>query len=111
MRRGNQKETIQGGTIKVLKKFVIVDDENAGHHSFVVNLRGPGRRVQEVQDTHRVADPLHYILLFPWGTDGWNLYIKGSPLQYYCYHLQIRWDSDCQCPAMLTIHWAGRLFQ
>lgn len=35
---------------------------------------------------HWAADPLHYILLFPWGIYGWNLYINDFPLQYY-YHL------------------------
>ena len=90
---------------------VIVDDEKPGERSFIVNLRGPGRAVREIQDFHRSADPLHYILLFPLGTDGWNLTLNVSPLQFYCYHIQVRWDSDLQRPATLTIHWAGRLFQ
>ena len=90
---------------------VIMDDEHPGNRSFVVSLRGPGRAVREMQDTHRSADPLHYTLLFPYGNDGWHPGLTISPLQYYCYHIQVRLDEGHINSQPSSIHYAGRLFQ
>jgi len=78
--------------------LVIMDDENPGNRSFIVSLRGPGRKVLEIQDTHRSADPLHFTLLFSLGQDGWHLGLRASPLQYYSYQIQVRQND-------MTIHW------
>ena len=45
---------------------------------------------------HRSYDSLHYILLFPHTTDGWQIGLKRnnsrtiSPTNFYSYHLQVR---------------------
>jgi len=49
---------------------------------------------------HRSYDPLHYILLFPFGTDGYHLDLCTSakkritPSDFYRHMLQVRQDSD-----------------
>ena len=45
---------------------------------------------------HRSYDSLHYVSLFPHGTDGWQIGLKRnngktiSPTDFYSYHLQVR---------------------
>ena len=68
--------------------------------------------LQRISELHPSYDPLHYVLLFPRGDDGWhenisltrsNVRKRVTQLQYYSYRLQIR-DGD-------WIQSAGRLFQ
>uniref|UniRef100_A0A0L8H4A4 DNA helicase Pif1-like 2B domain-containing protein n=1 Tax=Octopus bimaculoides TaxID=37653 RepID=A0A0L8H4A4_OCTBM len=50
--------------------------------------------VQKINSTHRSYDPLHYVLLLPEGTDGWQLNMKKSngqiltAMNFYAYQLQ-----------------------
>ena len=52
--------------------------------------------LQRVNTVHRSYDPLHYVLLFPEGTDGWQLGLKRtdnrtlSALDFYSHRLQVR---------------------
>ena len=53
--------------------------------------------VKRIYAQHRSYDPLHYVLLFPSGTDGYTInipHVNGhghlSPAEYYRYRLQIR---------------------
>jgi hypothetical protein len=55
-------------------------------------------------EIHPSYNPLHYILLFPIGDDGWHIdmLLLGAKrrervitMQFYSYRLQIR-DGDCQ---------------
>ena len=68
--------------------------------------------LQRISELHPSYDPLHYILLFPKGDDGWheNIPLTGSgvrkrvsQMQFYSYRLQVR-DGD-------WIQSANRLFQ
>ncbi|XP_014775823.1 uncharacterized protein LOC106873110 [Octopus bimaculoides] len=51
--------------------------------------------VQKINSTHRSYDPLHYVLLLPEGTDGWQLNMKKSngqiltAMNFYAYQLQV----------------------
>ena len=35
--------------------------------------------VQDVDETHRCFDPTHFVLQFPYGTDGWCLNMRKRP--------------------------------
>ena len=82
--------------------------------------------MQSVNNVHRCYDPLHYILIFPYGDDGWFNEIKGrvknkddgtfslgtkniSMRDFYAYRLQIRYvGNKLQSPSLFR---SGRLFQ
>ena len=65
-----------------------------------------------IHEFHKSYDPTAYVLILPYGDDGYNL---PAPLQsngrtltamdFYCYHLMVR-DSSFN-----TLHWCGRLYQ
>ena len=53
--------------------------------------------IQRINARHRSYDPLHYVLLFPHGSDGYTQHIPNArgqghvtPASYYRYRLQIR---------------------
>ncbi|XP_072013683.1 uncharacterized protein [Amphiura filiformis] len=57
--------------------------------------------MQRINQLHRSYDPLHYVMLFPDGTDGYHLHIPHStgsrnvtPAEFYRYILQVREDSE-----------------
>ena len=65
----------------------------------VINLKGGG--VRRISDLNRTFDPLHYVLLFPFGDDGWHVNMwqtkedntqgaKISPTMFYSHRLQVR---------------------
>ena len=64
-----------------------------------------------INETHPKYDSLHYVLLLPYGQDGWTLDIstndkhpsKVSPMQFYAYHLMQRANFN-------LLHRSGRLF-
>ena len=75
-------------------------------------LRSCEGGLQRISELHPSYDPLHYVLLFPKGDDGWhvNIPLTGSgsrtrvtQMQFYSYRLQIRDDNWIQS--------AGRLYQ
>ena len=86
---------------------VLMPNEPLGQRDIVLRLRdGPVLRISECR---RSYDPLHYVLLHPYGTDGWSLEIKralgNTPREYYNFQLRFR-----------PIHFniiprSGRLFQ
>lgn len=76
-------------------------------------LRRRGGGLQTISHTHRAHDALHFILLFPLGTDGYNLGLQNNvdrhrnvtAMKFFAYHLQQRHGfSD-------YVFRAGRLFQ
>lgn len=86
---------------------ILMPNDPTCTRDIVIHLReGPLQRISEL---HRSYDPLQYPLLFPYGTDGYSLYLKNkankkiSQLQYYAYHIQRRAGND--------LAKAGRLFQ
>ncbi|CAB4418636.1 unnamed protein product [Rhizophagus irregularis] len=67
---------------------------------------------KKISETHPSYDPLHYVLLFPKGDDGWHINIpligslkreKVTAMQFYSYRLQIK-DGD-------WLQYAGHLYQ
>jgi len=68
--------------------------------------------LQVISETHRSWDPLHYVLMFPYGTDGFHLDIQNNQfnqkcvtaMEYYSYRLMQR-------GGLSIIHRCGRLFQ
>ncbi|XP_074645863.1 uncharacterized protein LOC141902122 [Tubulanus polymorphus] len=54
--------------------------------------------MRRISNHHRSYDPLHYVLLLPFGTDGWQLGLKTTEnktltaLDYYSYRLHVRKD-------------------
>ena len=70
-----------------------------------------GYKTMHINETHPKYDSLHYVLLLPYGQDGWTLDIstndkhpsKVSPMQFYAYHLMQRANFN-------LLHRSGRLF-
>ena len=83
---------------------------NSEPHDLVLQKRGG--ELQSISDLNPKGMPLHFTLLFPHGTYGWDLMMKHTdgkrrvtPREFYVFHLNQR---------DLTkdfIHLAGRLFQ
>ena len=76
-----------------LKELSVVTNEKP--HDLVLNLRGGG--LQFISDLNPKAMPLHFSLLFPEGTLGYDMEMKQidgvkrvSPRQFFSYHLNIR---------------------
>ena len=46
-------------------------------------MRKRGGGIQEFKDTHRAVDPLHFVLLYLRGTDGWSPYQIFEPDEYH----------------------------
>ena len=86
------------------------DDVNPTNRDIHLKLHDGG--LQIISETHPAYDPLHYILLFPRGDDGWHINIpligtskrtRVTPMQFYSYRLQLR-NGD-------WLQYAGRLYQ
>ena len=80
-------------------------------HDIVIHKRGGG--LQEVSGLNPKAMPLHFTLLFPHGTYGWDQTEKHTDdvrrvtaREWYCFHLFKR-DNDNED----FLHDAGRLYQ
>ena len=77
-------------------------------------LRKRGGGLDFIYDLHPAAQPLHFVLLFPFGTKGYSEFMKHtdkdqskrvSPREYFAYHLNMRnLEED-------FIFRCGRLFQ
>jgi len=55
-----------------LGEVSVLTNESSTPRDLHVHLRSCGE-IQRISETHRSSDPLHFILLFPLGTDGWWL--------------------------------------
>ena len=72
----------------------LVPGETSSNLDVIVHARDG--RLQRIPITHRSYDPLHYVLLFPFGEDGWQLGLKRTnnrtltASDFYCYRLQVR---------------------
>ena len=71
---------------------VLMPNEPAGRRDIIIQHRdGPVRRIDEF---HRSYDPLHYVLLYPFGTDGWSLAmkleLKITVRQFYAFYQRYR---------------------
>ncbi len=72
-------------------------DVNPSNRDILLRLRDRG--LQKISELHPSYDPLHYVLLFPKGDNGWHIDIfligaikreKVIAMQFYSYRLQIR---------------------
>ena len=71
-----------------------------------------GWHLQRIHETHPQYDPLHYVLLFPHGHEGWRIGIQYngnrrgqvSVMQFYAYRFMVRNTTN-------VILQGGRLFQ
>ena len=59
-------------------------------------LRKRGGGIAHIYDLHPAAQPLHFILLFPYGTHGYSEFMKHidgkkrlSPREFYAFHLNM----------------------
>ena len=57
-----------------LHEVAVMWNESPGSTDLIVSRKSGGCSV--VADIHRSFDPLHFVLLFPYGTDGWHHKIK-----------------------------------
>ncbi len=78
---------------------VIMPGDQADHLDIV--LQTQTGKIQRINTLHRAYDPLHYVVLFPYGEDGYTenlLRANGkkhlSPTEYHRYQLQVRQGSD-----------------
>ena len=92
-----------------LKEVSIVT--NSKPNDMVLHLRGGG--LQTISDLNPKGMPLHFTLLFPYGTYGWDMTVmkqggkrRVTPREFYCYHLNVRKGENGD-----FLHRAGRLFQ
>lgn len=89
-------------------QLCVLTDEQPQPRDIVIRLRGGGLRF--ISDTHRSHDALHYVLLFPYGTDGFHLQRvdpRGrsiTALDFYRFHLHIRLQQSD------SLFYAGSLF-
>ena len=93
---------------------ILMTGDTSARRSIVVQPRardGGAASLQLISETHRSWDPLHYVLMFPYGTDGFHLDIQNqtgqkcvSAMEYYCYRLMQRHGFN-------VIQRCGRLFQ
>ena len=88
----------------------LVYGESAGDRDLILSARDGS--MKRISIYHRSYDPLQYVLLFPYGEDGWELDMlrkdkqnKLTLLDYYSYRLQVRKNHHN------TLMKAGRLTQ
>ncbi|KAF0311103.1 hypothetical protein FJT64_018041 [Amphibalanus amphitrite] len=101
------------------REVAVLMDEEPVHQDIVLRRRADaeGPFLQTVNETHRAFEALHFVLLLPFGTDGWQPDLRQavangrgdvrgvSLMQYYAHRLQLRPDLDD------SLFRAGRLFQ
>jgi Helitron helicase-like domain at N-terminus len=100
---------------------IIPGDEMAVTRPRDILLHSRTGGVQHISDLHCSYCPLHYVLLFPYGTSGWTISLQHQPqlyegdcdnarthmsqLQFYAFRL---YTHQNEFP---IIHYGGRLFQ
>ena len=84
---------------------------NPGKHDLIIQKRGGG--LQSVSDLNPSGMPLHFTLLFPYGTHGWDQESRQTvgnrritAREFYAFHLNLRDDDNGN-----YLHKAARLFQ
>ena len=69
----------------------LIPCEESGNLDVVLHYKNGS--VDRISSLHRSYDPLHYVLLFPFGTDGWQTDSSSTQLRFHCHRLQIRENS------------------
>ena len=102
-----------------LQEVSVLIGEEPAHRDIILRRRaaGDGADLVTISECHRAYEPLHFVLLFPFGTDGWHPHIaqqrpdggaaarRVTALQYAAHRLQSRPADD---DSLLR---AGRLLQ
>ena len=65
-------------------------------------IKGRDGYLQRISETHRLYDPLHYVLMYPTGEPGWQLDLKQkenstkslSCREFYAYRLMWRGENN-----------------
>lgn len=99
-------------TVDEIAVVVCQKDDSAAEPRDVI-LRTRSNNIQRISDLHAAYAPLHYVLLFPFGTPGWCLTLHSNSGQqchvtqamYYAFRLHTH---ENEIP---SIHLGGRLFQ
>ena len=66
---------------------ILMTGDTSARRSIVIQPRaqdGDNANLQLISETHRSWDPLHYLLLFPYGTDGFHLNIHSNKQNQKC---------------------------
>ena len=84
---------------------------NPGKHDLVIQKRGGG--LHTISDLNPKGMPMHFTLLFPLGTYGWDHESKHAdgkrritPREFYAFHINVRREDNEN-----FLHLACRLFQ
>ena len=72
--RRPQNEHARRYNLSLKEVSVLKDSESNADAGFVLRKRGGG--LTTISETHRSKDPLHFVLFFPHGTDGWHNQLK-----------------------------------
>ncbi|XP_064619488.1 uncharacterized protein LOC135482932 [Lineus longissimus] len=73
---------------------ILMPNEPTATRDIILHQRSG--HLQHISELHRAYDALQYPILFPYGTDGYSIYLKSetnkkvTQMQYYAYHLQCR---------------------
>lgn len=75
----------------------LLPGDNSGNLDIILRCRsGDGQELRRINTCHRSYDPLHYVLMFPTGCDGWRLGLTKSnnktltAADFYAFRLQVR---------------------
>ena len=72
------------------------DQEGYACRDIILNLRDG--TVNRVSNIHPSFDSLHYVLLFPYGDNGWHIALKNiniSQKDFACHRLMFRTNESC----------------
>ena len=79
---------------------ILMENEPTNDRDIVIRLRNGS--LQRISELHPSYDPMQYPIAFPYGTDGYSIYLQGrgaggrgpgrkiTQMQYYSYHIQVR---------------------
>lgn len=76
---------------------ILMPNEPTDNRDIVLHYRDG--HLDRVSELHRAYDALQYPLLFPYGTEGYHIYLrrrngkKVSQMDYYSFHIMIRHDN------------------
>ena len=78
------------------------EDGNERSNPRDIIIKGKDGILQRISETHRLYDPLHYVLMYPTGEPGWQLDLKRnensrkalSCREFYAYRLMWRGGND-----------------
>ena len=75
----------------------LIPEEATGNLDIILRCRaGDGQELRRIHTCHQSYDPLHYVLMFPTGCDGWRLGMTKTDnrtltaADFYAHRLQIR---------------------